>query len=1027
MKIQRRTRQWRPASAIAGVLLAVVALLLAGGRGGSSPSDLLRSATREWRPRDGRITGGLVWTSQDGTSTPIRRKAAASVLLQQTGGRTDPESLRLAAASSLIAGSTSTALAKLTEASRAHRNDAAIWNDLATARLVAAIENGTAADLPLALAAADRAIELDPKLAEARFNRAAILERLGLRTQSRSEWAACLKLDPSGEWSAEAVRRVRQLNAGPDVKSELERALAAHSLGNLEPIRAFVAAHPQEARTSGEGLLFYRWALAEKAGDVAGATQALEQITTISQLLAMRGDRFLSDAVAAATRDPRRRDLLVEAYLAYGTGRGIYGKDLPREAEPHLRRAADLFRKVGSPMAMLSEYFMANTIFDQTRIDEARAVLERLRGAVDSSLYPAMAAQIVWQLALCDSYNGAWSACMTHVREAHMLFERQGETTNRAFVEAILAEAYDRVGRVEEGWEHRVAALDVLSRLPDRSRLAAVLAGAIRAESYRGEFSSALAIAAVATDESVKNGAPHLIAEAHTRRAIVLSQAGARDEAGAAVVEARAVAGKIEDRQLRARAVADLDFVEGSTLRSSNPERAADLLSAAITFYTQQRHQAWLPQTWLELGRVHAAMGNSTLALEDFEEGILETERQRSSIEQNELRSGFFDTAPELFAEAVNLLIARGALEQAYAMAERARARTLYEELGIAISPTRTASASEIRKRLAEGEVVVEYQLLPNGLAIFCLDRTSLTVTRTNVDAVALRAMTSELVTSLRSGRNAAFRSAAAEAWRILIAPVAGRIEGARRLVIVPDRFLYAIPFPALLDVRTNRHLIEQCEIVLSPGGSFAGVAAGPFPKTPVLVIGNPSDGTGERSRLPEAEDEARAIAHLYGETGLFGDQATRKAILEIAPRSAMIHYAGHAVSSDDRNDSQLVLAGSGGEGLLEASEIARLPLHRTSLVVLAACGTLRGNSDRVEGMPSLARAFMAAGVPTVVGTLWDVPDESATALFLAFHRHLKQGMSPAAALRNAQIAEIRSSSPDKNMTWATVSIMGRS
>jgi len=78
-----------------------------------------------------------------------------------------------------------------------------------------------------------------------------------------------------------------------------------------------------------------------------------------------------------------------------------------------------------------------------------------------------------------------------------------------------------------------------------------------------------------------------------------------------------------------------------------------------------------------------------------------------------------------------------------------------------------------------------------------------------------------------------------------------------------------------------------------------------------------------------------------------------------------------------------------------------RLP--RAPLVVLAACGTLRGKTESIEGMPSIARSFLAAGASTVAGTLWDVDDARASAMGTAFHRAVDAGATPALALQEAQ------------------------
>jgi CHAT domain-containing protein len=58
--------------------------------------------------------------------------------------------------------------------------------------------------------------------------------------------------------------------------------------------------------------------------------------------------------------------------------------------------------------------------------------------------------------------------------------------------------------------------------------------------------------------------------------------------------------------------------------------------------------------------------------------------------------------------------------------------------------------------------------------------------------------------------------------------------------------------------------------------------------------------------------------------------------------------------------------------------------------------------------MLSLARPFLAAGVPNVVASLWDIDDSVSRRFFIAFHRALLTEKDPVLALRTAQISLLR-------------------
>src|SRR5205807_4027802 len=103
--------------------------------------------------------------------------------------------------------------------------------------------------------------------------------------------------------------------------------------------------------------------------------------------------------------------------------------------------------------------------------------------------------------------------------------------------------------------------------------------------------------------------------------------------------------------------------------------------------------------------------------------------------------------------------------------------------------------------------------------------------------------------------------------------------------------------------------------------------------------------------------------------------------------------------NSDFPNLSRLLFADErgGASGSLFAHELAGRHFGRTQLLILAACQTSGGRIRRGEGVLSLARPFLAAGIPTVIASLWDVDDAGTRALLVAVHEALRSGAGPAA------------------------------
>jgi CHAT domain-containing protein len=90
-------------------------------------------------------------------------------------------------------------------------------------------------------------------------------------------------------------------------------------------------------------------------------------------------------------------------------------------------------------------------------------------------------------------------------------------------------------------------------------------------------------------------------------------------------------------------------------------------------------------------------------------------------------------------------------------------------------------------------------------------------------------------------------------------------------------------------------------------------------------------------------------------------------------------------------------------DGFLRVNDIYNSRLQ-ADLVVLSACQTGLGKEVRGEGLMGLTRAFLYAGVPRVVVSLWSVDDRATAELMASFYRSLlRDGKSPSEALLDAQ------------------------
>jgi CHAT domain-containing protein len=149
------------------------------------------------------------------------------------------------------------------------------------------------------------------------------------------------------------------------------------------------------------------------------------------------------------------------------------------------------------------------------------------------------------------------------------------------------------------------------------------------------------------------------------------------------------------------------------------------------------------------------------------------------------------------------------------------------------------------------------------------------------------------------------------------------------------------------------------------------------------------------------------------GDVTLLGRDASearfRDALKARKGRLRAVHYACHGLV-DPEHPGLCALAltpAAPDDGFLSATEVLRTEIP-ADLVVLSACETGRGRIFDGEGILGLTRAFMYAGSPRVLCSLWKVDDEATGALMTKFYalwnpKDGSKGLAPAAALRAAQ------------------------
>jgi CHAT domain-containing protein len=324
----------------------------------------------------------------------------------------------------------------------------------------------------------------------------------------------------------------------------------------------------------------------------------------------------------------------------------------------------------------------------------------------------------------------------------------------------------------------------------------------------------------------------------------------------------------------------------------------------------------------------------------------------------------------------------------------------------------------EVQDRLDPGVTLLEYFITNNSVIVWIVDKGA-------VNSVTVRLSRQDLqtrVTAFREGiqqfeEKDKFKQESEELYKSLIQPALPHIKG-KELLIIPHDVLHYLPFQALLSP-SGKYLIEDYPVNYLSSASLMQFtqekrnARGELRKIlaeggNVLTFGNPDLGDPKMS-LAFAGIEAKEIKSLYPQSAIYLEkEATEEKAKALVGNSDIIHFASHAeLSEDDPLASAIRLAKSDKEdGRLEVREIFGMDL-KASLVVLSACETGLGKLSSGDELVGLTRAFIYAGTPSVVASLWNVEDSSTAQLMASFYKNLKT-MTKVEALRQAQLNLIR-------------------
>jgi len=984
---------------------------------------------------------------------------------------------------------TSAAVEKLAALSK-RGNDAQLLSDLAGAYYIRAQRKNEPADFVRALAVADRAVSIAPRSdTRSRFNRALAEEALGLSEDAIRSWDE-IRRGPKSGWTTEAaahhaalmVQRAR--SAAIQWPLNVLRLPERASAGDARAVRQLIAPYRGAAQRYVEEEVLPAWADAVTNGRPEEAEERLTLATMIAKALArLTDDRYLLESVELLhSGKPKALVTLARAHMLYRDARNEE-RALHRETAGSLYEEAEAaFRATGSPLRFGAMLGRANGLAVGNQFDRAFALLRAIERQERRHHFPSVMARVHAGRGFAHMVQGRYLDAVAEYTDAQTIFERTNDNENLSNVVARKIGLFQLIGHEGLAWREVYYALRHAQSIVEPQSSHVLLGGSASSAVALGYPAIGLRFQNIAIrlleDELAHNTDESRVVGLRSNLGIALRARAAirvllRDNLGAQADLDTAIPliGKPKDPRevaipsgMRAR----LAEVQAQTFTGSERPKAIAKFGEAIREASSTHYRTLIASLLIQRAELYRLDGNRPAARADLQDAIAALRKEEQAVlsgrgrvpEAEILWSAYFSRFQEAYRQLIRYLIDDGADAEAFAYAERSRA---FELLQLVLQrsdvPPRFREGTHdgepfgidaVRQALPLGTYVLEYAVLDDRVFVWIVrhdgppERRMLPVHESDI------ANWTSTLQNLASQRNVeGFEASLAAPYQGLLQEVIGRVAALQhgapaRLVIVPDRSMHGLPFAALR--YGKRYLVQSYSVSVAPSATLYAYALAQDQQLShtalgsLLIIDDPKFNTHlDLARglplLHTTQREAMRIRAVYAPVMHVDERKEEKAtvpeLLRLARGSTITHIAAHGVANPEvPSRSFLLLAPTENDsGALDAERLlAELRLERTRLFVLSACSSVGGTPVGPEGLAPLVRPLVAAGVPGVVGTLWNVGENSATAeVLVRFHQHYREGHDAAEALRLAQCDMLGDPDLERSsvVAWAPFQMVG--
>jgi len=318
---------------------------------------------------------------------------------------------------------------------------------------------------------------------------------------------------------------------------------------------------------------------------------------------------------------------------------------------------------------------------------------------------------------------------------------------------------------------------------------------------------------------------------------------------------------------------------------------------------------------------------------------------------------------------------------------------------------------NELKQQLKKDQRIIKYVVADNQIYAFSVTKEATILIRIGAKE-ALNKKVASFIAGLSNANAQGYKKLSQDLWIHLLPEDLLKNAQKQDLIFIQDDILNFLPMEVLLSPK-GKYLIQSHAVSYAPSlllwneqlkvkksrrnklGIFAPTYKDYYKENPKR-----NDSTA----LLGAFSEAMQIAKIFKSDVYSGSEASKSMFVKKANDYNILHLAMHStINNTNLEFSNLSFSPDKSDNKLYMSELYNISLN-ADLVVLSACNTGAGSLKKGEGLINVSKAFTYAGVPSLVTSLWSIPDKETAEIMVSFYTYLKEGKSKNKALQKAKL-----------------------